>query len=166
VSHALFFLAALLTARDLATVAPPSVPLFNSTGVTALWTIVCGAAAALLLPLANLKRFYLYAAHGAILVWVLHEFAGLNNGQAIVTGIWGVYGASLLVMGLRRTIRPMRTVGLLTLMAVVAKLFMVDLATVKAIWRVLLFIGFGGVFLGLSYWFISLDRSERNRTQT
>lgn len=161
VSHALFFLAAILAARDLVNVAPPSVPLFNGTGVTALWTIACGAGAALMLSLANLRRFYLYVAHGAFLAWVLHEFAGLNNGQAIVTGIWGVYAASLLIAGLRLTIRPMRTVGLITLMAVVAKLFMVDLATVRAIWRVLLFIGFGGVFLALSYWFITLDRSAR-----
>lgn len=166
VSHALFFLTTILVARDLVSVAPPSVPLINGTGVTALWAIACGATAALSLRKPNLKRGYLYAAHGAILAWVLHEFAGLTNGQAMVTGMWGLYGASLLIAGLRRTIRPMRTVGLMTLMAVVVKLFMVDLATVKAIWRVLLFIGFGGVFLGLSYWFISLDRSERGRPQS
>lgn len=54
----------------------------------------------------------------------------------------------------------MRTVGLLTLLAVVAKLFVIDLRSLPAIWRVLLFIGFGGVFLALSYWFLSLDRSR------
>ncbi|MBK5226731.1 MAG: hypothetical protein JJD96_09295 [Thermoleophilia bacterium] len=33
---------------------------------------------------------------------------------------------------------------------------LVDLAMVKAIWRVLLFIGFGALFLVLSYFFQSL----------
>ncbi|MDO8736122.1 MAG: DUF2339 domain-containing protein, partial [Thermoleophilia bacterium] len=49
-----------------------------------------------------------------------------------------------------------RTVALVTLFVVVGKLLLVDLGTVKAIWRVLLFIGFGGLFLVLSYFFQSL----------
>ncbi len=107
------------------------------------------------------RCLYLYVAHAFILAWILHEFSGIHSGQAIVTIIWGSYGAALLIAGLRRTIRPMRTVGLLTLFAVVAKLFLVDLVAVPAIWRVLLFIGFGGGFLALSYWFLTLDRSAR-----
>jgi uncharacterized membrane protein len=165
VSHALFALAALLTVRDLVVDASPAVPLFNRTGVTTLWSIAAGTVAALSLPRgqARQRRLYLYTAHGLILAWILRQFSALDSGQAIVTLLWGVYGATLLVEGLRRTIRPMRTVGLLTLFAVVAKLFVVDLASVRAIWRVLLFIGFGGVFLALSYWFLTLDRSARRK---
>jgi uncharacterized membrane protein len=38
-----------------------------------------------------------------------------------------------------------------TLLAVVAKLFMVDLRALDPLFRVLLFLGFGAVFLFLSY---------------
>ncbi|MCP4568587.1 MAG: DUF2339 domain-containing protein, partial [FCB group bacterium] len=38
----------------------------------------------------------------------------------------------------------------------VGKLFIVDLAELETIWRVLLFIGFGGVFLLLGYFFRSM----------
>jgi uncharacterized membrane protein len=163
VSHALFVLTGVLVVRDLTLHASPDLPLFNRTGVTTLWSIAAGAFAALSVPRVptDLRRAYLYIAHAMLLGWILHQFRLVHNGQAIVTILWGVYGAGLMVAGLRRTIRSMRTVGLLTLLAVVAKLFMVDLVSVPAIWRVLLFIGFGGVFLALSYWFLTLDRSEK-----
>ncbi len=48
--------------------------------------------------------------------------------------------------------------GLTTLFLVVGKLFLVDLAEVEAIWRVLLFLGFGGLLLALSYYLRSLWR--------
>ncbi|MCZ6916991.1 MAG: DUF2339 domain-containing protein [Gemmatimonadetes bacterium] len=51
-----------------------------------------------------------------------------------------------------------RGAGVATLMLVVGKLFLVDLARVEAIVRILLFLGFGGVFLTLSYFFRSLLR--------
>ena len=35
----------------------------------------------------------------------------------------------------------------------VGKLFLVDLARLEAIWRILFFLGFGGLFLVLSYYF-------------
>jgi uncharacterized membrane protein len=165
-SHALFALTGLLVLRDLETSTVPATPLLNSTGVTTLWSIVASviAAQSLRLTSPDLRRIYLYTAHALILAWVLQQFSGVASGQAIVTIVWGAYGAALMIVGLRRTIRAMRTVGLLTLLAVVVKLFLVDLVSVPAIWRVLLFIGFGGVFLALSYWFLSLDRSARKKT--
>jgi len=160
VSHALYGIVVFLLLRDLTSTRQPDIPLFNATGLTMLWSIATIAIAALNLPRERVRRFYLYSAHAMVMAWVLHQCSHLSNGQAIVTVIWGVYGASLLVTGLRRANRSMRTVGLVTLLAVVGKLFIVDLASVPAIWRILLFIGFGGVFLALSYWFMSLDRSR------
>ena len=43
-----------------------------------------------------------------------------------------------------------------TPLLVVGKLFVVDLAEVESIWRILLFLGFGGIFLVLSYYFQNL----------
>jgi uncharacterized membrane protein len=162
VSHALFAIVAFLMIRDLGSVAQPSFPLANRAGLIMLWSIVAAVSAALLIPVAQIRRFYLYITHAAALAWIYHQCSLMHNGQAVVTVVWGLYGAGLLVGGLLRSLRAMRTVGLLTLLAVVAKLFVVDLASVPAIWRILLFIGFGGGFLALSYWFMSLDRSRRD----
>lgn len=160
VSHGLYGIVAFLLLRDLTGTSRPDVPLFNTTGVTMLWSIATIAIAALNLPPGRGRRFYVYAAHFMSMAWVLHQFSRLSNGQAIVTMIWGVDGVTLLVVGLRKANRYLRTLGLVTLLGVVGKLFLVDLASLPAIWRILLFIGFGGVFLALSYWFMSLDRSR------
>jgi uncharacterized membrane protein len=48
-----------------------------------------------------------------------------------------------------------------TLFLVVAKLFWVDLAQLQALWRILLFIGFGGVLMLLGYYLQStLHKAE------
>jgi uncharacterized membrane protein len=47
-----------------------------------------------------------------------------------------------------------------TLLLVVGKLFLVDLSELETIWRVLLFLGFGGLFLLLSYYFRALWKSN------
>jgi hypothetical protein len=161
-SHGLFIIVGLLLMRDFIDVPNPTVPVFNSGGITMLWSIVSIAGAAFVMPHTSVRRFYLYSAHTLILFWILHQFSHISSGQAAVSVIWGLYGASVLIVGLRRGIRQVRTTGLVTLLAVVAKLFLVDLESVRAIWRVLLFIGFGGVFLALSYWFLSLDRSRKH----
>lgn len=44
-----------------------------------------------------------------------------------------------------------RNAALAVIGVVVAKLFLVDLARLAAVWRVLLFVGFGALFLALSY---------------
>jgi uncharacterized membrane protein len=48
-----------------------------------------------------------------------------------------------------------------TLFLVVGKLFLVDLAGVEAVWRILLFLGFGGLFLVLGYYLQHLWRPAR-----
>jgi len=99
------------------------------------------------------KRIYRLAVHLALLAWLARELVPLENGQGFVSIAWGIYGALLLIAGLRKNLRLVRLVGLGTLMLVVAKLFMVDLARLETIWRVLLFVGFGGALLALSYYF-------------
>ncbi|MCP4568442.1 MAG: DUF2339 domain-containing protein, partial [FCB group bacterium] len=99
---------------------------------------------------------YRIAAHLAVLGWLGVELAHLANGQGWVSVSWGIYGAILLILGLRLNIHLLRPVGIGTLMLLVGKLFIVDLAELETIWRVLLFIGFGGVFLLLGYFFRSM----------
>jgi hypothetical protein len=101
---------------------------------------------------------YLLAAHAAVLAWLWSELSPLQSGDAYVTIAWGLYAAGLLVVGLRLDHTQIIRVGMATLFLVVAKLFLVDLSEVEAVWRILLFLGFGCLFLILSYYLQALWR--------
>ncbi len=62
--------------------------------------------------------------------------------------------------GLRLDRASLARGGMATLFVVVGKLFLVDLSEVEPVWRVVLFLGFGGLFLALSYYLQGLWRSE------
>lgn len=97
---------------------------------------------------------YRLVAHVAILYWFWRELVTLENGQALVTVAWGAYALAVVVGGLWSGRRmPLVYTGVATLFVVLGKLFLVDLAAIDPLWRVLLFLGFGGVFLWLSYYF-------------
>jgi hypothetical protein len=103
---------------------------------------------------------YAVATHVLFLGWLWHELTGLPSGPAWVTVSWGACGICLLVAGLRLDHAGLRKVALATFAAVVVKLFLVDLARLDPIWRILLFLGFGGTFMGLAYYFPSLWRMK------
>ena len=103
---------------------------------------------------------YRLLAHMAFLGWFASEFSSMENGQGYITISWGVYAAILLVAGLRYNHQALRTVAIVTLFIVVAKLFLIDLAKLEVLWRILLFMGFGGLFLFLSYYFQDLWKGK------
>jgi uncharacterized membrane protein len=119
--------------------------------------ILIFAASSFVLP-RNLDRVYRIAGHAALLALLWRELSMLPGGHAWVTIAWGLYAVGLLVAGLRLDHTSLVRGGMATLFLVVGKLFLVDLAEVEAIWRVLLFLGFGGLFLALSYYLRSLWR--------
>jgi hypothetical protein len=95
---------------------------------------------------------YRVAAHAALLAWFWRELEMLpGSPDAYVTLAWGLCGAAMFVAGLRRDHAYLIKGGVATLFLVVAKLFLWDLAGLDPLWRVLLFLGFGGLFLILSY---------------
>ena len=70
----------------------------------------------------------------------------------LVTATYALFGAVLLVMSKRRGgDRLLRQLGGVTMVIVVARLFFVDLDSVETIWRVLLFLVVGGLFLYAGY---------------
>ena len=70
----------------------------------------------------------------------------------LITASFAVAGALLLIIGNgQRDARRVRRLGGFTLLVVVARLFMIDLARVETIWRVLLFLGCGALFLFTSH---------------
>ena len=70
----------------------------------------------------------------------------------LVTATYAVFGAALLLVSKRRGgDRLLRQLGGVTMVIVVARLLLVDMASVETIWRVLLFLACGAVFLFAGY---------------
>ncbi|MEP6774298.1 MAG: DUF2339 domain-containing protein [Chloroflexota bacterium] len=135
-------------------------PIFTVQGLTSLGVVVLGAATYWLVwkrgnpP--QVQFAYALWLHIALLGWIWQEIGLIpgGNGNAYVSIVWGVYAVCLVVVGLSfgRNARLL-TFGVLTLFALVAKLFLIDLQYVDTAWRILLFLGFGGFFLIFSYLF-------------
>jgi hypothetical protein len=104
---------------------------------------------------------YRLAAHVGVLAWLWRELTRLPAGDGIVTATWGIYALAILFL-----VKGARNVGLATLCLAVAKLVLFDLSQVEPIWRILLFLSFGGVFLAIGYHFRSLweDRNGPSHT--
>ena len=107
---------------------------------------VCG-----LLVEADAVPAYRGAAYLGLLIWLLSELAPKAHGAALVSIAWGVQGAVALLVSLRLGSRPLQAAGLATLGLVAAKLLLVDLSQLDAVWRILMFLGFGASLLGLAY---------------
>lgn len=105
-------------------------------------------------------RLYRLLAYVGFLAWLWRDLAALDNGQGYVSLAWGLVALTLLALGWRRDADLPRNVGLLTLLFVVGKLFIVDLASLDAVWRFLLFLALGGLILLLSFLFPRLWRPE------
>lgn len=108
---------------------------------------------------------YRFFVHVGVMGWLWRELAPFDGGQGLATISWGIYGLALLLVGLRARRPIVERTGIATLLAVVAKLFLVDLSALHPLFRVLLFLGFGAVFLFLSYalqgWWKSADDDAR-----
>ncbi|MGI8650929.1 MAG: DUF2339 domain-containing protein [Rubrobacter sp.] len=98
------------------------------------------------------RLVYHLAAHVALLAWLLAAISPLSNGGGWATVAWGFYGAALLIVALRLDLAFAFKLAVATLVLVAGKLFVVDLFWVEAAYRILLFLGFGGLFLALGYY--------------
>jgi hypothetical protein len=134
--------------------------IFNAYALVNLLMIATAIGIFRLLKTAREIEVYQLVAHIAFLGWFLSEFTPLENGQGYVTIAWGVYSSILLITGLMKDNNRLRNVAMVTLFVVVGKLFLVDLAKLEVLWRILLFMGFGGLFLFLSYYFQDLWKAK------
>jgi uncharacterized membrane protein len=70
----------------------------------------------------------------------------------LVTATYAAFAAALLLVSRRRGgDRLLRQLGGVTIVIVVARLLLIDMASVDTIWRVLLFMACGAVFLFAGY---------------
>jgi uncharacterized membrane protein len=71
--------------------------------------------------------------------------------QMLLSLAWGLYGAVLIVIGLRRAYPPGRYIGITVIAATALKVFFYDLWELGGIYRVVGFIGFGALLVLVSY---------------
>ncbi|MGF1604136.1 MAG: DUF2339 domain-containing protein [Thermosynechococcaceae cyanobacterium] len=121
----------------------------NIQALTDLAAMALLLGASLLLKAKPVARFYQLMLHFCMLAWLWRELS--MQGAGYVTVAWGCYAIALLVMGLQKDRLSLRWAGMATLVLSVFKLLSYDLANLDALWRIFLFLGFGAVFLGLSY---------------
>ena len=152
-SHILFGIVAIWLINDFTSYKNPDLAILNLNALTQLLIIgIAGLAVPQWLRVKTNKQIYLAGAHIALLAWFYSEFSFLENGQAFVSVCWGVYALSLLIFGLTKQRDDIRFAAMGTIFLVVGKLFLIDLSQLQAIWRILLFIGFGALFLLISYY--------------
>jgi uncharacterized membrane protein len=65
------------------------------------------------------------------------------------SGAWLIYGAMLLAVGVITTSRAGRMVGLVVIGLATAKVFLIDMAGLEGLWRVLSLLGLGLGLIGL-----------------
>lgn len=116
-----------------------------------LAAIAAGFAASYLVRSRGEMLGYRIWAHVAVLGWVWRQLAQVEGGQGYATMVWGAYALGLLLLAMRQAWPTAERVAIWTLLATVAKLFLVDLERLDPLFRVLLFLGFGAVFLYFSY---------------
>jgi hypothetical protein len=106
------------------------------------------------------RTVYVTAAHLALVLWLRVLLRPLENGPFLTSGAWGVYGIALVVVGLRLRDDLVRQLGLATVLGTALKVLLFDLAAVPGLWRVLLFMGLGGLLLLVSYLVPSILRGR------
>ena len=107
------------------------------------------------------RVLYLTAAHLVVVLWARVLLRPLEHGPFLTSAVWGLYGIALVVVGLRLRDDLVRQLGLGTVVVTVLKVLLFDLAAVPGLWRVLLFMGLGGLLLLVSYLVPSLLRGAR-----
>jgi uncharacterized membrane protein len=126
---------------------------FNAKALTDLAVIALALVASFVVQSRQEALVYRLAAHVAFLGWLWRELSLLPDGKPYITIAWGAYALVLLIIGVAwNRNRLLLNGAIATLFLVVAKLILVDL-TLDEVWRILLFLGFGGLFLVISYYF-------------
>jgi len=159
-AHILFAVAFLWVVVRLKTRACVGTAMINERALVELVVLGAVAFAATRFNLRELRLAYFGLAHAAFLGWFVRELHTGSHGAALVTIAWGAYAIGMLLFGLVYDRRFARVLAMLTLLLVVAKLFLVDLHKLKALWRVFLFLCSGGVLMLLSYYYQTLMRKK------
>ncbi|MCB0284020.1 MAG: DUF2339 domain-containing protein [Calditrichaeota bacterium] len=140
--------------------------IFNMQALSDLVTIGLFGYSAVKMRPQDRSIIYFFMTYVALMGWLLRELSGFENGQGIVTFLWGVLGISLFIIAIRRKEVQLRYLGGLTIAIVVGKLFLVDLSRLETIYRILLFLVFGGLLLMVSNYLTKILRKAESSDET
>ena len=112
----------------------------------------------------TLRWAHFYGGAAAFLALMTHQLQDLSLGSVITTIIWGALGLTFLLSGIFRNKGHMQAAGLFGIAMTAAKLLIFDLESVATIWRVILFMGFGGVLLLISFFLTKRGEKEAKST--
>jgi hypothetical protein len=110
----------------------------------------CGCGCALLMRMRWLFGCAAFVALYLVSIELVGAFPG-NEGQLLLSMMWGLVGAGGVLLGLRRGVAPIRHGGLSLLVAAAGKVFLYDLATLDSVYRVVSFIALGLLLLGAAF---------------
>lgn len=85
--------------------------------------------------------------------------------QVMLSLAWGLYGALLIALGMRRRYAPVRYIGMTVLAITVLKVFFYDLWELGGIYRVIGFLGFGILLVLVSYLYQKRKTTEPEMAQ-
>ena len=159
--HILFGIAVLWMIGRTVDNLPVGTSLLSAVTLTELWALAVWLVGSKYIQNPGLQVVYRVIIHLLLLTVLYREFSPFEAGQGYVSIAWGFYSIILLIVGLRFDFRLLRAVALGTLLLVVGKLFLVDLSHLETIWRILLFFGFGAVFLVISYFFRAMWKEPK-----
>lgn len=116
----------------------------HRTGQPELRTALRALAALTLLYLASIAVVTPFESDSAIDSTLLSAY---QQGQMVLSVFWGLVGLGTVVVGLRRDLGVVRIAGLALLGVAVTKVFLLDLATLTSVYRVVSFVGLGLLLL-------------------
>lgn len=94
---------------------------------------------------------------------VLSQFVpGLRAGGVSI--LWSMFALSLLLQGIRHELRPLRYIGLTLFSVVVFKVFLLDLADLDALYRIIAFLILGGLVISGSFLYLRARRTFSTET--
>ena len=86
----------------------------------------------------------------------IYTLLKLHNPLAVkfvITILWVIYGISLFVYGIKKDIENLKLIGTVLIFLAISKAFLIDLANLDSIYRIVLFLILGIVLFALSYFY-------------
>jgi Predicted membrane protein (DUF2339) len=128
------------------------------------WLLTGGAAVVLyLLSVAIITLFQPTIGAAAQFGGALVEFSVRQQGQVVLSIVWGLIGLGGVFIGLRRHQDLVRNVALGLLVIAIAKVFAYDLSTLTSVYRVASLLGFGALLLVSGFTYQRLRQATTGR---
>jgi len=126
------------------------VPWINPTSLSTCGVLGCALGVAWLTHSARVKLTYLWMLYGFGLILLWTQFREVGNGAGVSIS-WAIAAVILITLGVVRNSRPLRLAGMATLILLLIRLFVFDLAQLDLAAKTLIFLGIGLFLFAAGY---------------